>query len=382
MGSLGNPQDKLKVVHVAGTSGKTSTSYFVASLLQKAGLHVGLTVSPHVDSLNERVQIDLTPLLEVEFCKALSEFLDIIAKGSIKPSYFEFMIAFAYWEFERRHVDYAVVEVGLGGLLDATNVVTRKDKICVITDIGLDHTEILGDTLGKIATQKAGIIQEGNHVFAYIQGAEVDTVLEHVARDKHAELHEISAPKDGADFGLPLFQRRNFYLATQAAIYALRVDKQPVLTKSQLRSAALVHIPARMEIVKREGRTIIIDGAHNAQKLQTLFESIHDSFPDQEIAVLAGFVEGDSQRLRGSLQVLAANTKHVLVTSFYSEKDYPKHSVKPEIVVEYLKSVGDSDCEVETDPRVALTRLFTRPEPLLLITGSFYLLNHIRPILL
>ncbi|MCA9326649.1 hypothetical protein KC976_03555, partial [Candidatus Saccharibacteria bacterium] len=161
MDHIGSPQEKIRVVHVAGTSGKTSTSYYAAALLRAAGLQVGLSVSPHVDQINERLQINGQPLSEAEFCQVLTEFLNAIKDAPVKPSYFELLTAMAFWEYARRGVDAAVMEVGLGGLLDATNVISRRDKICLITDIGLDHTEILGDTLVEIAQQKAGIIQPG-----------------------------------------------------------------------------------------------------------------------------------------------------------------------------------------------------------------------------
>lgn len=113
MNFLDNPQNKLKIIHIAGTSGKTSTSYYVASLLHNAGYNVGLTVSPHVDTINERTQINMIPLPEKEYCSYLNEFLDIVDESDIKVSYFEVLVAFAYWVFAKQKVDYAVIEVGL-----------------------------------------------------------------------------------------------------------------------------------------------------------------------------------------------------------------------------------------------------------------------------
>ena len=155
--ALGNPQNSYKTIHVAGTSGKTSTSYYIAALLGQTGKKIGLSVSPHVDNVNERVQIDLVPLDEHEYCQQFSTFLQIINKLRIKPTYFELLIAFAFWQFAQEKVDYAVIEVGLGGLLDGTNVIERSDKVCVIADIGLDHVAVLGNSLAGIAAQKAGI---------------------------------------------------------------------------------------------------------------------------------------------------------------------------------------------------------------------------------
>src|SRR5712691_3519862 len=127
MAYLGHPQDTLKIMHVAGTSGKSATAYYAAALLMAAGKRVGLTVSPHAVEVNDRVQINLTPLPEQTFCQELSVFLGLVTKSGITPTYFELLIAFAYWEFVCQRVDYAVVEVGLGCMVDATNVITRRD---------------------------------------------------------------------------------------------------------------------------------------------------------------------------------------------------------------------------------------------------------------
>ena len=160
MDVLGNPQDKLPVIHIAGTSGKTSTGYYMAALLKAGGKKAGLTISPHIDSVNERVQIGGSPLPEAEFCSELGNFLEIIRGAGQSPSYFELLYAFALWVFVRRGVDYAVVETGLGGLLDATNVTGRADKVCIITDIGFDHEYVLGSGLAQIAAQKIGIVHD------------------------------------------------------------------------------------------------------------------------------------------------------------------------------------------------------------------------------
>jgi len=381
MDFLGNPQDTLKVVHVAGTSGKTSTAYYAAALLKAAGFTVGLTVSPHVDEVNERVQIDLTPLPEKEFCQALSEFIGKVDASGILPSYFELMVAFAYWYFAREKVDYAVIEVGLGGLLDGTNVVVREDKVCIITDIGLDHTEVLGDTLGKIAAQKAGIVQPRNDVFMYRQDGEVMKVVEKTCKKQTATLHIVAQASHSTITTLPLFQQRNFHLAEQAADFTLQRDER-TLTAGQREQARAIYIPARMEIVERGGKVIIIDGAHNAQKMHTLFESVSAKYPGQKIAALAGFVESDAFRLEHNIKELTANVEHIITTSFYSEKDYPKYSVNPKAITTWCKDHGYRGVQTRENSTEALQLLLARPEPVLLITGSFYLLNHIRPLLL
>jgi dihydrofolate synthase/folylpolyglutamate synthase len=384
MGFLGNPQDNMHVVHVAGTSGKTSTAYYAAALLKQAGYKTGLTVSPHVDEMNERVQIDLTPLNEKEFCADLEMFITLVAKGGFEPTYFELLIAFAFWEFARHGVEYAVAEVGLGGLLDATNVVTREDKVCVITDLGMDHMHILGNTLGEIAAQKAGIVQLHNTVFCYEQSDEVMTPIRARAKQMHADLQTLTTQTLSKAFDfLPLFQQRNFELSQTAIAYVLERDKKPALHESQLLEAARTKVPARMETFEYNGKTIILDGAHNAQKLHALVTSIMQRYPGKHAAALLGFAAHGAYRLETATAELKPIVTHVVATGFHGEQkqDAPDNSVPPHLVREACEHAGITAVDVMPDTKRAVEALLARPEPILLITGSFYLMGHVRPYL-
>ena len=155
MAHVGNPHEQLKAIHVAGTNGKGSTSHLIAAALQASGLRVGLFTSPHLVSLTERIRINGQPIAETEVTEFIEQNKDFL--DEIQPSFFETMTALAFAYFVRKKVDIAVVEVGLGGRLDSTNVITPI--LSVITNIGLDHTEFLGNTLAKIAKEKAGIIK-------------------------------------------------------------------------------------------------------------------------------------------------------------------------------------------------------------------------------
>lgn len=380
--ALGNPQDKLRVIHVAGTSGKTSTAYYIAALLKAAGKRVGLTVSPHIDEVNERLQIDLEPLPEQAFCRVFTEFVELIKQTGIKPTYFELLVALAYWYFARQKVDYAVIEVGLGGLLDGTNVVNRADKVCVITDIGLDHTSVLGKTLGEITAQKAGIIHPHNAVFSYQQGGEVMAVIREVSRQQQAELHEVRSPStDMLPTDLPLYQQRNWYLARHVFDHVAERDGLPTLSPTDLQKTTQTPIPARMELIKRAGHTLVIDGAHNGQKLAALGASLEEMFGDQKIAVLFNLVQSSQLRLRTSLKALTAFADHLIITSFEAQQDFLRQSMNPRKVAEACRQLGFTDIEIVTNPPEAYQLLLKRPEPIRVVTGSFYLLNHIRPLI-
>lgn len=383
MEKLGNPQEKYKVIHIAGTSGKTSTAYYITSILKAHGARVGLTVSPHVDEVNERVQIGLKPLSEQAFCKNLTRFINVVGQTGIKPTYFELLAAFAYWYFAKARVDYAVVEVGLGGLLDGTNVINRHDKVCVITDIGLDHTSILGTDLSSIAAQKAGIIHPQNIVFAHEQDEEVMKVLRDIARQQQAELHEI-LPKTAKELPvqLPLFQRRNWYLALNVARYVVSRDELGDLSEEQLAESVRTYIPARMEVIKFKGKTIIVDGSHNPQKLKTLVKSLKAKFPEVKYAILIGMLAERSEQARAILKELEPMTGSLTATSFFVGQDIPRESMDPIKIVAAAKKVGISGANYVKDPREALESLVSGSGKYILVTGSFFLLNHIRPLIL
>ena len=378
---VGNPQDKVRVLHVAGTSGKTSTSYYMAALLQAAGKKVGLTVSPHITTVNERVQIDLVPMPEAEFCRELGVFMDEVEKSGLKPTYFEILMAFAYWEFARQKVDYAVIEVGLGGLLDGSNIVTRADKICVITDIGFDHMHILGSTLPEIATQKAGIIHAGNEVFMHEQTTEAVDVVRAACEKEGATLHLLPDATEVSTPFLPLYQQRNLHLAVEAVRFALQRAGQQ-LAEAEIAAAATVHIPGRMETFHVDGKTIVLDGAHNPQKLQAMAESVRATYSDEPIAALLGFVGSKEVSLAENAEIVTSLAPNLIVTAFGSAQENGQPSIDPETVAAACKQVGAESVQTETDHQAALQKLLARPEKILLVTGSLYLISYLRPLVL
>lgn len=381
---LGNPQKRLRIIHVAGTSGKTSTAYYIAALLKEAGTKVGLTVSPHIDEVNERVQIDLKALPEDEFCSRFDEFLRLIKPCGVVLNYFETFITFAFWEFAQRKVDYAVVEVGIGGLLDSTNVVDDPEKVCVITDIGYDHTGILGSTLAEITAHKAGIIQLNNPVFCNQQGEKVMEVIRNQSQKKHADLHTFKSTglDDQFDF-LPLFQQRNFGLALQVSRFVGKRDGlRPIGRGSTLR-AAYTAIPARMQELTLHGKIVIMDIAHNGQKLHGLLESVHAKYPGRRVAALLRLPvrEGPMLRATAGLREVTKGVDHIILTSLSEEDESPDTSFNPEKLADICRQAGFDSFDVIPDPRAGFEALKRRPEPVLLVTGSTLLLNHVRPLL-
>ncbi|MDB5166985.1 MAG: Bifunctional protein FolC [Candidatus Saccharibacteria bacterium] len=375
MDYLGNPQDQLKVIHVAGTSGKTSTAYYLAALLDAAGYTTGLTVSPHIDEINDRTQINLQPLPEKEYCAEIAEFLDLVDASGLQPSHFEVLVAFSYWEFHKKQVDYAVVEVGLGGLLDGTNVVNRADKVCVITDIGLDHVDVLGDTLDKIAAQKAGIIQTSNTVFINKQPSEIMDVIRETVVKKQAELNVVEQQLNSGLEYLPTFQQRNFSLAVH--VITTTIDK--TLTDSQIQEAAHAYIPARMEIVSYRGKTLVMDGAHNEQKITALVQAMKQRFPDQSIGLLVSFGQNKQSSVKESFEILRQLGDAVIITTFKKGQDEIRLSMDIDELAEFAKQAGFTNVTTEPDQLKALNLLEQSNNAIGLIAGSFYLLESYRP---
>lgn len=369
LAKLDNPQEKFKTIHVAGTSGKTSTSYYLANILQASGYKVGLTVSPHIQAINERVQINLIPVSEKEFCRQFNEFSLILNTLSIRLTYFELFVAFAFWYFAKTEVDYAVVEVGLGGTLDATNVIERTDKICAITDIGLDHTEVLGNDLAAVAQQKAGIIGGSNNVFMNSQDDKIMRVIKAQISEQQAKLTIVDGPTQD-------FQQRNWQLAKTVCEYIFKMDNGRKLTENQWQQTAKMTIPGRLEVVEYSGKTLVFDGAHNSQKMTALVKAYQWQFTGKTTTVLLAVTDTKNNHLEVMAKQLQPIADHLIISSFSLSQDVAKESLSPYEVAKYFDSA-----EVEPDLKQALTALLGRKEEVLLITGSLYLISVVKKLM-
>lgn len=207
-------------------------------------------------------------------------------------------------------------------------------------------------------------------------------VIREVCEQEQAELHEIwPLGANELPHNLPLFQRRNWYLAWSVYEFLARRDGLPRLSEAQLEASTEVHIPGRMEVIVHRGKTIILDGAHNAQKMEVLAHSLKHSFPGQRVAVLLALKQGKNFKLRNHLESLLNLADYVIVTAFAGSQDMLHASIPPIKIAEYVDELGYEKWELIDDTANAFTQLMKRPEPVLLITGSFYLLDAIRPLL-
>lgn len=375
---LGSPQERLKVLHVAGTSGKTSTAYYAASLLHTAGQKVGLTVSPHVVDVRERAQVGLNVLGYDDYAVEMREFLEIVQRSKIKPSFFEFFVGFFFWLADKTKLDYAVVETGLGGLYDATNVVKRRDKVCLITDIGFDHIDILGRTLPEIAVQKAGIIHGGNEVLMHEQAGEVMDAMMGRAAEAGALIQVVS---DEEYKELPRFQSRNASLAMAAVKFVLERDDKEALTHEQIQEALKIQVPARAEEFTYRGKKVLIDGAHNPQKLGVFTEYVKERYSDKKIKLVFTLgenkVEGVDEDMRAAREI----SDDIVLTTFKDtsvETNY-RESLSMALLGDAAKKAGFKKVEVVQDAIEALDEAVGSDSDIVVVTGSFYLLSYIRP---
>ncbi|MGV3664429.1 MAG: bifunctional folylpolyglutamate synthase/dihydrofolate synthase [Prosthecobacter sp.] len=277
------PAEGQKFIHVAGTNGKGSTCAFMHSILQAAGINAGLFTSPHLIHFGERIRDAERMITPAEIAVGITRLRERVAGWEPHPTFFELTLALALEWFAQRGNPWVMLETGLGGRLDATNAITPA--VSVITPIGWDHMEMLGNTLAKIAAEKAGIIKPGVPVVTMRQEAEALEVIARTAEQRGAPLTIVEAPLEG-EFGLAgTHQRWNAAMAV-AALGAAGFDLDGSIIQRGLRE---VRWPARFQ---RGGGNLIIDGAHNPDAARVLAQTWQEQFPQRKAHVIFGGVAG------------------------------------------------------------------------------------------
>ena len=303
--ALGDPQKELKFVHVAGTNGKGSVCAYLASVLRCAGYRVGLCTSPFLEDFRERIQVD-GKLIPPETLGELTELARPAAEAmGDHPTEFELITAVAMLYFRHCRCDIVVLEVGLGGALDASNVIDVPEA-AVITAMGMDHAAILGPTLGDIAAAKAGIIKPGGAVVSFGGCPEADAVIRERCRKQGAQLTEVDFSRlrvvgtglDGTDLEFApygalhvplvgLYQAKNAAVAV-TAVEVLEKRGWEISRRALEQGLASVCWPGRLEVVRRTGPVILRDGAHNAHGMAATVESLRALFPGKKLTILMG----------------------------------------------------------------------------------------------
>lgn len=404
---LGNPDRAVRIVHVAGSKGKGSTSALIASMARQAGLRVGLFTSPHLVRVEERIQVDGEPIAADEVAAVLDEVrLAVPADVERELTFFEIGTALGFMHFARQRVDLAVVEVGLGGRFDSTSVC--EPMLSIITSISFDHTQILGDTLAKIAFEKAGIIKPGRPTITGVREPEALGVIERICRERGSDLArlgvEFSCEYEPALFdgqterwprvrvraagrhgpALPLgligaHQARNAALAVAAADELAR-QGVPITARAVAAGLEQVHWPARMEIVHRKP-FVILDCAHNVASAVAVKETLAQSFPPaspgRRILVFAGNQDKD---LAGMLDVLTPAFDRIILTSFRTSQ----RCAAPEQLMAMMPADRRSLAVIcpESAQAWRLARAEAGAGDLICITGSVFLAGELRPILM
>lgn len=384
-GRSGNPQNKLRFIHVAGTNGKGSTCAMLESIYRAAGLRVGLFTSPHLISFRERIQVNRQLISEADavrlvsaVCKSSSEFrLQTIpepAKAGTRnpethPTLFEFVTVMALRYFAEQKCDLVIWETGLGGRLDATNIVTPLAS--VITNIQLDHQQWLGNTLAEIAAEKAGIIKAGVPVLTAASEPEALAVIQQAAQSLHAPLTHLASDHASRLTPHEPLQLIGDHQRLNAALALATVDvlqPQIFVGEAQIRSGlAQVNWPGRLQLVTRPGgQKILLDGAHNLAGVEALAVALRQHFPREKPTLILGMLaDKDWRPMCAQLTKLAGRILTVPVSS--------ERTAKAADLTAVCRTT--QPLEVLECASLAEAAQRTASDPFVVITGSLYLVG-------
>ena len=402
LAKIDNPHTRYRTVHVTGSNGKGSVSVMLANVIRTSGLHVGLYTSPHLNSYTERIAVDGQPILEQEFADCLSAISvyveEMLKEGEECPTQFEVLTAVAFLYFAMKNVDYAVIEVGLGGLLDSTNVITPE--VAVITNVTLEHADKCGGTLEGVAKHKAGIIKEGVPVVTAAKGEPLE-IIKSVAAEKNADVFIA-----GRDFSSQLIsvgnqmqklcftseltgRRSEEYELHLLGLHQVENSAVALMTAELLHNEddridvdtipdglKLSEWPARFEIIDGENFRAIVDGAHNPAGIEVLRQSLDTYFPIEERVFLLGILR--DKDMPAMVEKLLRPTD----TAVFTVPDSPRKAT----VEEEMRLAMPLCAHVEgfEDRGEALERAIelSHDGKLLIVAGSLYLVGEIRSRLL
>lgn len=374
---LGNPQFAVPIIHVAGTNGKGSTIAFLSQLFQAHGMSVGSFVSPHMVSVHDRICINSQPISDHNFQHYLQKVYDLEQEVATRYEpfrYFEVMVLIMFLYFKDQQPDLALVEVGIGGLLDTTNVVAPA--LSLITSIGMDHQDLLGSTLREIAEQKAGIIKQNVPVVLGPLSPETTAICRHIAQDKQAPVYQFgqeftykAGQFSNADLELSELvlglaghhQEENAAVALQTfLLYMVRIQQaiSPQLIQQALSRTSW---PGRLELVAQEPK-IYLDGAHNVPAIERLIDFIQEQ--DEPVTILfSALRRKDFQEMLGLLEEKSPHTPLVLTSFAYDGALSEENRQGREYVENYQQFIEDWQ---------------SAGQGILIVTGSLYFISEVR----
>ena len=388
LGMLGNPEKKLKFIHIAGTNGKGSTAAMTASILTKAGYRTGLFTSPFIYRFHERIQLSGEQISDedlVEVVEYVRNFAETMAE---QPTEFELVVGIAMEYYARKQADIVVLEVGMGGEKDATNAI-EVPEVAVITNIGLDHTDALGNTLEEIARAKAGIFKENGSAVVYRGTPGVEAVYDEVCRERDVKLRRadfdslrrVSHSLEGQVFdcgdrkGLELPLLGDHQLHNAAVVLAVAdtlMEQGWKITEEHIRQGMKeVSWPGRFDIVSRDP-LFIIDGGHNPQCIEALVKNIRDYLAGRRVIALVG-VLADKDYGEMFRPVMELVERFVCVTP-----DSPR-KLEAKLLAEYLRNNGAEACGYDAMPEgVAEALELAGKDGVVLCFGSLYSIGDIK----
>lgn len=396
MESLGNPQDNLKFIHVAGTNGKGSTSSYLSHILGEAGYSVGLFTSPYLEKFNERIQINEDNISDEDLSKITNRIKKaadkMVLDGLDHPTTFEIITAICFVYFDEKDVDYVVLEVGLGGRFDSTNIIP-KSLVSVITTIDFDHVKELGDTLGKIAYQKAGIIKKNGLVISYEQKKEALETIEEVAEEMDASLYvsleENIDIKEETQYGSRFDYRYKDFVYKDIEIsmlghYQVYNAALALTTILVLKERGFIDIEdehiyngllktkwiGRLEVIEKNP-IFLIDGAHNVQGIENLSRAL-DLFEYDKLILGVGILKDkDVDKMLESLIPLADK---IVAT----EVDMPRKLDAEDLAKKIGKYNKEVYWEKNLEDAIKKARELAGKDDLILFAGSLYMIGELR----
>lgn len=395
MSLLDNPHRKIKSAHVVGTKGKGSTVAMLSGLLRGSGLKVGMYTSPHIMDVRERISVDGSPIGETAFTRLIAEVAAAAKKPKVgEPTYFEMVTAVAFLYFVEEAVDIAVVEAGLGGRLDATNIL--HPEVIGVTNISLDHMELLGKTVDRIAAEKAGVFKQGVPVISSPQRPSVDGVLRAAAEKSQAPFSTTgkehvfsyrfeSSREAGPHTRICLTTPTSHFEHVRAPMMgdhqavncALALGMLDVLKtrgfaiddRKSVDGLAGVSLPGRMELI-REAPRVLVDGAHNAASVDALMRAIGQNIPYDSMVIIFGCQR--DKDIPGMLRHIRIGADKVIFTTTGSPR-----SADPTELAARFTEMSSKMCQVADDLQDAFSiaaRAVSRDD-LICVTGSFYLVG-------
>lgn len=380
MDLLDHPEQKFKLIHVTGTNGKGSTCAFLASILQEAGYKVGLYTSPHLVRFNERIQINSKKISNKDLMRLAKFLKDLTAKNNLQPTFFEFTTALAFLYFAEQKIDYGVIEVGMGGRLDATNVL--QPLISVVTHVDFDHRQHLGQTKLEIAAEKVGIIKKNSLVVTAEKDSQILQLIQEKCAEKQVQLfilnHQQIKPKQSSLFGQKFFFNEEEYKikllgdyqlenASLAILTAKLLSEKINLTPEQIKQGLLKTTwLGRLQIIQRKP-LIMVDGSHNLEGIRHLVQFLQ-KIPNKKILVLGIAKDKEISQM---VQLLAPLFEEVIIT----QGNYKP--AETSVIAAEVRKYAPNVEEIPTVPEAIKRALEKQGGGLLLFAGSIYMIGDV-----